>query len=381
MATHGAVREELVNRIYRLATQLDGITEITSLVARETRSRSCGLIVQNKIDHSVRGGWYWGIDHVWGLAYMTRYFACDPTVVEHFRLPAQRAYATPLNRENAEFCRSEFFTGFCLPQRIGYFAGVYADQSETIALRLTVQGDFDRGQYEPEALMFLEAVLPHLRRAVGINREVTQLIGHSRAFCAMLQQSRSAIVLMNVAGEVVHANEAVHAMSGRGFTLNGTRLRLIDAAAQRQMQAAVVACSAALSMSSEPVMQAGCHVPIPRARGLALSAYVSPFRLVGASPHAPLPADLVMVQIADPEQEVGLDAAHLRDVMGLTRAESRVASLLCRGDSAQEIALALSLSPHTVRDHIKHIYARVGVSKLSEFVARAYAALRTPFAA
>lgn len=369
------VQTEIANAIYRLATKLDGITEITALLTRETRSRSCGLMIQNKADYSVHGGWYWGIDQIWGLAYQSRYFSSDPSVVEHFAIPEGQAYASPLNKDNAEFRNTAFFSEWCAPQSLGYFAGVYANLDPPLALRLTFQGDFARGPYEPETVRFMQEVLPHVRRAVGINREVTQLIGHTRAFEAMLAQGNNAIVLLNLAGEVIHVNESAQAMAGRGFAIRERRFHVLNAEAQQQAQAAITACCAALSLLTAPVMQAGCHVSIPRPAALPVSLYISPFRLSGASPNAPLPSDMVMIQIINPDSQVRLNEHRLREVMGLTAAEARVAALLCCGDSAIEIAHELSISPHTVRDHVKHIYQRIGVTKQSEFVARAYSVL------
>ena len=46
----------------------------------------------------------------------------------------------------------------------------------------------------------------------------------------------------------------------------------------------------------------------------------------------------------------------------MTTAESRVASMMISGATAEEIARALNISVETVRSHIKHIYAKTGVS-------------------
>ena len=52
-----------------------------------------------------------------------------------------------------------------------------------------------------------------------------------------------------------------------------------------------------------------------------------------------------------------------RDVVGARRHA---------GDSTSEIAAALFLSPHTVRDHIKTVFEKVGVSSRAELVAKLY---------
>jgi DNA-binding CsgD family transcriptional regulator len=59
--------------------------------------------------------------------------------------------------------------------------------------------------------------------------------------------------------------------------------------------------------------------------------------------------------------EVVLDSV-LR-AMGLSAREREVAALLAQGRPTKSIAAALSLSPWTVQDHVKAVYAKAGVSR------------------
>jgi DNA-binding NarL/FixJ family response regulator len=47
---------------------------------------------------------------------------------------------------------------------------------------------------------------------------------------------------------------------------------------------------------------------------------------------------------------------------GLTEREVEVLRLLARSRTNRQIAQALTLSEHTVDHHIRHIYAKIGVS-------------------
>ncbi len=62
----------------------------------------------------------------------------------------------------------------------------------------------------------------------------------------------------------------------------------------------------------------------------------------------------------------------LLEAYGLTEREIEIVVQLARGLSTKEIAGELSISPHTVRDHVKSIFAKTGFSTRGELVARVF---------
>jgi len=76
---------------------------------------------------------------------------------------------------------------------------------------------------------------------------------------------------------------------------------------------------------------------------------------LGVVRHGRSPATLVLLDSRDPLSDQDLERE------GLTRAEIRIARLVMRGRTNREIALALSVSVHTVRHHVQHIHDKVGV--------------------
>ncbi len=73
------------------------------------------------------------------------------------------------------------------------------------------------------------------------------------------------------------------------------------------------------------------------------------------------------------EPAKGPRSATLRlEVEGVTAREREVATLLARGYTNEEIAAALVLSPHTVQDHVKSVYSKVGVGSRQELVAQVF---------
>jgi DNA-binding CsgD family transcriptional regulator len=61
------------------------------------------------------------------------------------------------------------------------------------------------------------------------------------------------------------------------------------------------------------------------------------------------------------------------EAYGLTAREQEITRAVARGLSNQEIAAERFLSPHTVRDHLKAVFAKVGVASRGELVAKLFA--------
>ena len=76
-----------------------------------------------------------------------------------------------------------------------------------------------------------------------------------------------------------------------------------------------------------------------------------------------------IVLAIDPEASGPADPALVRDVLGLTLGEARVASLVGSGLSPRESADKLGIAEETARSVLKRVFSKTGVSRQSELVA------------
>jgi DNA-binding CsgD family transcriptional regulator len=60
---------------------------------------------------------------------------------------------------------------------------------------------------------------------------------------------------------------------------------------------------------------------------------------------------------------------------GLTGRETEILAWVARGKTNREIAALLVVSPHTIRKHLEHAYAKLRVHTRTAAVARAFATL------
>ncbi len=85
-----------------------------------------------------------------------------------------------------------------------------------------------------------------------------------------------------------------------------------------------------------------------------------------AAVDAPASRDDVVITI-DVASPSDVSSLHLA-ARGLSRREQEVAGLVLQGAATKAIAAALHLSPHTVQDHLKSIFIKLGVNSRREMV-------------
>jgi DNA-binding CsgD family transcriptional regulator len=71
----------------------------------------------------------------------------------------------------------------------------------------------------------------------------------------------------------------------------------------------------------------------------------------------------------DPQADAPPDPAVVRDVLGLTLGEARVAALVGSGLGPCEAAQKLGVTTETARTTLKRVFSKVGVSRQSELAA------------
>jgi DNA-binding CsgD family transcriptional regulator len=123
-----------------------------------------------------------------------------------------------------------------------------------------------------------------------------------------------------------------------------------------------VAARARAAAPGEDPLQIGARSRVRTRSGSWLLLYGT--RLSGGAPGR----TAVIIQPAAPAAVAPLVAL----AYGLSERESEVTSLCMQGMSTQQMARVLALSPHTVQDHLKSVFAKTGVRSRSELVGQIF---------
>jgi DNA-binding CsgD family transcriptional regulator len=219
------------------------------------------------------------------------------------------------------------------------------------------------GDFAPEEVALLQALSPHLVRAVGLSRHLGALEGNRQLSDALLDVAARPVIVVEPDGRIVQANQAAWRIldSADGLLVRRDRLtaaRWADTSAVRR------------------------RVRATAERNIAACEAMAVVRRSGALPYSvamtPVPIDavgmersrvLVAVFIVDPHSIPPDMASALQTAYGLTPAEASLVELLAHDTpSLVEAADRLGVSQATIKTHLRHCYQKTGARRQTELI-------------
>jgi DNA-binding CsgD family transcriptional regulator/PAS domain-containing protein len=211
---------------------------------------------------------------------------------------------------------------------------------------------------------YLEALLPHLMRAVRLNTSIGPMRARAEGFQSALDRLNTSIMMIRVDGSVDWHNAAAERLLQRSSAVCilagrlqcaelGDRQRLRDLVAEVQAGVLPMAMLAVGRCGEMPL-----HLRIEPLGG----------RFAGLGEQD---ADGgVALFLSEPGAAVALDPAAVSELFGLTPAEAHLAAALAGGSSVAEHAVQRGISVGTARVQLKQVLAKTETSRQSELVRR-----------
>lgn len=215
-----------------------------------------------------------------------------------------------------------------------------------------------RGEFEGRDVTLAHALRGPLLKAYVLGERLKAERRAPVGFAEIVGRMSGAVLLADAGGRILHANPAAEALLAErdGLSSRPEGLRAASAEDSRGL-ARLIAAAAAPSGEPDP----GGAISIARPSGRrALAVLVAPM--------ASAAGRLALVSIADPEQRVSVPHARLRELYGLTFAESRAVAELVAGHEPKAIAERLGISLNTVRVQLARAMAKTGAQRQSELV-------------
>ena len=234
----------------------------------------------------------------------------------------------------------------------------------------------DRGDYQPEDLALLQALVPHLRQAAAIDRQLRASVAQTGVLEHALDQFDTGVIVVDRHGTVVRTNRAADQIiaADDGLSIGREGLRAAHTADGRQLRALIAeSIRTSLGLHTEC---GGWMTLRRRSERRPYCVLLSPVGVLGTE-QGSAPGAAVIV-VADPDRRRTVPTAALQQLWQLTPAESRLAASLAAGLDLKEAAAQLEIRISTARQYLKRVFAKTDTHRQAELVvlvARALAPL------
>lgn len=269
----------------------------------------------------------------------------------------------------AAYRRDPFYQEYARPWDVPYIGMTTVERKKGRLVILGAVRSHRNGPITSAQRHVLASLAPHVRAAVRAN---LALEGQSVAVLLAASESLSIpLFLCDRTGKVRDLTQAAVALvtGERGLQLKDGRLYADQAADAKALSEAIDAAVIGHVKPGPPILRTviirGRQPDVPP---LVLDVFTLPARggkldPLGFTPHA-------MVVARGPRGDEARRAAMLEAAYGLSAAESHIALQLAEGKTLQAIAINRGVAVGTVRAQVKAIFAKIGVNRQIELVAR-----------
>jgi DNA-binding CsgD family transcriptional regulator len=358
----------LIEAVYDAALQPAGWTDVAKRFARAFETESCAIFGLN-LAEATSGvlGVTENFDAKAIDDYEAYYHTKDLVALRMAQSGAGRAMLSTEVITEGEFRESEIFVDFSRPMRLGFYWAVGSVFSVNQDLKGAIGIHRPRGAppFDAQDRHNLEALLPHLSRAMLMQRRLEGLTQGNQIVLDALENLSVGMMAVDAQATLLYANPTAERLlhAGGGLACRQGRLAACDPSAQSRLLQMIR--DAGMTALGGPGA-AGGVISLARPVGRRLSVLVCPLRPYGVNLGPVDPAALLI--FGDPDASTSTSTQALMELFGLTPAEARLTAALVDGERLEEYADRLKISVNTARTQSKQVFAKTGCGGQVELV-------------
>ena len=238
------------------------------------------------------------------------------------------------------------------------------DGLDGCAVVLSFGDSAEREGWGHDQIQAIKRLAPHIRQFARIRHAMADAQALGASLAELLENGRAGFIQLDRRGRILEANDRA-----RDILLKRDGLRDEEGvlAAEIQGEDAELQRLLAHALPLYGVQGAGGSMKITRRKAQApLVLEIHPVRKMGTDYRGwPVGA---LVLVVDPAARPRVDPAVAAEALGLTEMESRVAVLLAEGMTVRDVAAAMGRGESTIRSHVKHMFAKHGLSRQADLV-------------
>ena len=263
-----------------------------------------------------------------------------------------------------EIATDPFYRDYLIPHGLGWFAATSVGPDPRVVVIVSVQRRFDRPRFDDAELRFVAEIGRHVEQAMRLGIRLFDGRLQREGLAGALSAMNVGVFGLDSLGRVTTTNPAAEGFLGDGLMVANGRLRpLWHDGAKTFTDLLEHSLAGEAPPEPRPVLLSD------GGGGVRLVIHVVPVAVLQDAIEPMLAETRAFVFVSRLEPGRPVDPTVLRDLLGLTLAEARVASLVGSGLSPRDAGAALGVVEETVRTVLKRVFAKTGVSRQAELVA------------
>jgi DNA-binding CsgD family transcriptional regulator len=360
--------EHHVDRIYRAALAPEQWPEFLEGLRCHLRLASVSLVFRHPGEDDRGIITSVGADEHYGDTYRSHYYKLNPWLPWGQVAQEGRAVLADSVLPQSELRRTEFYNDWLRPQGLAHLFTTFLchpGQREPVAELGGLRAE-GAGPLQDEDLVPVRMLVPHLQRALAI---------HSRVQGAEMRAGAAEEALDRIAGGVILLDER-----GAAIATNLTADRILvmedglvmdrdgpSASTSKQTGELRRAVAGAAKTGASQGEDVGAVMRLERPSGRqALEVVVTPIRCESSPLFDRRAAAAIFV--AEPDSQLDRPPERLCQLYGFTPLEAEVASRMVKGMDVADISGDLGITIHTVRGHLKRLFAKTGTHRQPDLI-------------
>lgn len=297
--------------------------------------------------------------------YLAHYGPLNPRVPAFINSPAGTVGYDHAIMSEVELDKDPFYAEFLSSLGFRYFLSGVVLSTEEHSGVLSIQRSSKQGHVNGDDIALMARLMPHLQQVADIRLRLGKALRRGAPFAQGLEHLGEGVFVVDGRGCVLHANGVADRLLSRddGITLGEGRLQFRDKRATAAFSSALLGVTA-LTLRDEPAQS------FPSLRTAEGRPYLVTVRAVSLpeTELAPPGQAKALVFVRDPSELSDLDDELLRQSFGLTNAETKLASLVDRGLTLEEVAARRGVAITTVRTQLYSLMDKLGVNRQAQLI-------------
>lgn len=322
-------------------------------------------IFRQDVIRKVGNAYYtWGMDAEYEKLYFRKYIHINPLLPAMLTVDVGRVSSNSEQLVPAEFFQTSFYREWAKPQ--GLIDNVFCilERSATSAAGFVVFRNERDGMADAKAYELLEAIVPHLRRAVLIGNVIEHKTTESQGFSDLLDRIRAGVFVVDASGNIRYSNRTANEIVRAGDYLRSAGGKLI--ARQTEANQLLQEAFRAAGDGGATISNKCVAIPLLAADGtrhllnlLPLTRQRAPG--IDANAAAAVFVQKAAVELPNPPEVIA-------SAYQLTKTELRVLLALVQLGGGPEIAEALGIGNGTVKTHLRSLFRKTGTKHQTDLV-------------